>query len=286
MVIRRPRLYVVASALAVLALSHTANAQPVPTVKYEPGLSAIDTTDYSSVPADGWWFANFDTSILETGQPVAQNAVDNLPSWLQLDNNFDPNPATSTYSWDQENVLGTLVNASESTGGNAAFNSLTLPDGTSGLSGQAITTWEAGNDGQSRNLVSRLLVGPDAPPSFRLWVVVDNEDANTGTGVRRVKARLSGAGVLPDTEDDTGNGIDDTRNNVADAYSFLYKRISEGDNVRIQLRTTNSPIGGNPANILGAGMAGFIVQEIPEPTTAGLLVLGVMGVCSASRRRV
>ncbi len=264
-----------------------ANASAQPTVTYQGAHS--DATDYSAsglnLGSGGYWFANFGTVAPETDQPVAQNAVDTLPSWFMLNSNFDPDPNTSMYSWDQENVLGSLVNASSSIGGNPAFATLTLPDGSSGLSGQAVTTWEAGNTGQSRNLLDGVVLGPGVPSIFDLHVVVDNEDAATGTGVRRVKARLKGPGVPDDTEDDTGNGIDDTRNNIPDVYSFRYEGMEEGMVLRLQLRTTSDPIGGDPSTVLGAGMAGFMINVIPEPSAAILLLVSTMAVGSLRVRR-
>ena len=282
-------LLVAACTLVLLASGQFAFAQP--SITYRPDLNLIDTTDYSGLTVDGYWFANFDTANLETGQPVGQNAVNALPSWAQqLNNTFDPDPNTSMYSWDDELVVqtGMLVNAAESIGGNTAFNTLTLPDGTTGLSGQAITTFEAGQTGQSRNLLSDLVLGPGTPSSFLLYVVVDNEDANTGTGVRRVKARIDDdpdLGVPPDTEADTSNGIDGTRNNIADVYAFRYDNMTDGMQMRIQLRNTNSPINDDASTILGAGMAGFMLVNIPEPATASLLMLGALGLCSVRRRR-
>lgn len=262
--------------LTVTSTISTAYAQP--TVVYESDKNLIDTTDYTGV-APYWWFANFDTAALETGQPVQQNENSNLPSWFTLDPTFDPDPLTTSYTWSDNLVLGSLVNEASSIGGNAGFNRITLPDGTTGLSGQAVDTKEAGNGGQSNDILKRVILGNDAPPSFRLWVVVDNEDTATMTGVRRVKARIRGTGVPADTEDDTSNSIDDTRNNIADAYAFLYQNVSPGQEIAIQLRNSNSSSAG------GTGMAGFMIQGIPEPTSMALLGICTLVVGSMRRLR-
>ena len=90
--------------------------------------------------------------------------------------------------------------------------------------------------------------------------------------------------MLDDTEDDTGNGIDDTRNNIADVHSFLYEGVTDDQVMRIQLRTTNSPIDGNAENLLGAGMAGFIVRGVPEPGSCLLMVFAAAGLLTVRRR--
>lgn len=264
--------------LASLALHPAALAQPQ--VLRDSGNDLIDVTDYSNVPADYWWFANFDTSAPETGQPVQQNELNNLPSWLQLNPNFSSDPFNTEYTWADNLVLGSLVNHASSTGGVTTFNTLTLPDSTTGLSGSVVDTKEAGNTGQSNNTIQRVVFGSDVPQAFRLWVVVDNESADQMTGVRRVKARLSGPGVLPDTEADTGNGIDDFRNNIADAYSFVYQGTAPDQGLRIQLRNS----GDQTAATNGTSLAGFMIEVIPEPTSLVLASCAVAA-CGLRRRR-
>jgi hypothetical protein len=231
--------------------------------------SQFDQTDYSATGLNlgqsGFWFANFGTSPLETLQPIGQNAVDNLPSWAQVDND----PTSPGFSW----ADGQNNSTTTSTGGNVGFDTLTLPDGTVGLSGQVIDSNEAGTQGQSSNILSSLVLGADVPRSFVLHVVVDNEDSATAAAVRRVKARLDD-GTVAEIEADTGNGIDDTRNNIADVHSFLYEDIEPGHILRIQLRTSNTP----GASALGSGMAGFMFDRpIPEPSSVGLLAVALLG---------
>jgi hypothetical protein len=110
-----------------------------------------NTIDYSfagSTPfgADGYLFANWDTNDVSSGEE-SLNEVNTLPSWFQIENdqNFvdyawanaenvtGPNPVGAPYT---SNVIGY--------GGDTTFATLTLPDGTTGLSGQYIDTTEAG----------------------------------------------------------------------------------------------------------------------------------------------
>ena len=260
-----------AFAICVLGISPTHAA----TVTYLG--SQFDQTDYSAAGLNigqaGFWFANFGTSALETLQPIGQNAVDNLPSWAQLDND----PTSPGFSWSD----GPNNSKVTSTGGNAGFDTLTLPDGATGLSGQVIDSKEAGNAGQSSNIISSLVLGANVPRSFILHVVVDNEDSATASAVRRVKARLDD-GTVAEIEADTGNGIDDTRNNIADVHSFLYEDIDPGDILRIQLRTSNTA----GASALGAGMAGIMFDRvIPEPSSVGLAIVGLLGLGALLMRR-
>jgi len=265
-----------------LLLAQSAWAQPTITAL----TLDVDATDYSDAGLNygelGYWFANFGTSSAETGQLVQQNEVDTLPAWATLID--DPN--NLGYSWanaeENDPLLGPPFTGSvTSTGGVAGFNTLTLPDGTAGLSGQAIDSAEAGNTGQSNNIVQYLELGPDTPSDFILRVVTDNQDQGTLSDVRRVKARLSGPGVLPDTEDHFGNDPAGSQNNVADVYSFAYRGVSDGQILKIQLRTSNTP----GASAFGAGMAGFMIDVIPEPTSLALLGMGAMGLGCVRRRR-
>jgi hypothetical protein len=278
----RQSLPLAAGCLACLLVAQVAQAgNPIPVVSRDAAGDAIDTTDYSNVPADYWWFANWNTTAPETGQPVQQNELNNLPSWFQLDPNFSTDPLNSTYTWSDNLVLGSLVNHASSTGGVTTFNMLTLPDSSTGLSGSAVDTKEAGNTGQSNNILQRVVFGADVPSSFRLWVVVDNESADQGTGVRRVKARLSGPGVPNDTEADTGNGIDDLRNNIADAYAFVYNNVSADQVLAIQLRNSNNA----DAARGGTSMAGFMIEVIPEPSSLALLGISALGLGLVRKRR-
>ena len=263
-----------------LLISQSAIAQPTVTAI---GIDK-DALDYSDAGLDygndGYWFANFDTGAPESLQPVEQNDADTLPSWMTLVHDIN----NADYSWanSEENVGPTpFTPSATSTGGVAGFNRLTLPDGTVGLSGQAVDSAEAGNQGQSNNIIQNLLLGPGTPPDFILRVVVDNEDFNTLTDVRRVKARLSGPGVPADTEDDNGNDPLGAPNNEADVYNFRYLGVSDGQLLKIQLRTSNTP----GASAFGTGMAGFMIDVIPEPSSLALLGVCVLGLGSVRSRR-
>ena len=249
--------------------------------------SLLDTTDYSPSGANignsGYLFANWD----QTGGVVSGeedlNSVNTLPAWLTINND----QATPLYSWqtveDIDTATPPFTSLVSSRGGDTNFARLTLPGaGGTGLSGQFVDAKEAGNTGQNSNSIQYLEVGAGAPSSFRVHVVVDNEDASYGTGVRRVKMRIFDPA---ENEDDTSNGIDGTRNNIPDVHTFLFEDVVPGDFLQIALRSTNSPIGGDAANVLGAGFAGLMVDvAIPEPTSAMLLVLGSLGLLGRRRR--
>jgi hypothetical protein len=232
-----------------------------PTVTYRADRSLLDTTNFQSAGAggNGFWFANFGTAAPETNQPVAQNAANQLPNWATL----------PVDAWE---------GSAFSSGGGPDFDVFTLPNGASGRSGSVVDPSEAGNPGQSNALLGRLLLGPGTPSNFIMWVVVDNEDAAANTAVRRVKARLIRGSTV--VEADTGDGIDALRNFTADAYAFHYPGALPGDEIQINLRTTEIGLANN-----GTSMAGFMFTVIPEPSSIVPSALGLIGSLLVHRRK-
>lgn len=264
-------------AIASLLIAQGAVAVPVVTYLY----STYDVTDYSpsglNIANDGYLFANWNQGSVSSGEEDL-NAVNTLPAWMTVNSD----QATAGYSWANDGVAPPATGSNVvGYGGDFNFATLTLPDGSTGLSGQFIDVTEAGNTGQNSDLLETVALGAGVPANFRVHVVTDNEDSSFGTAVRRVKMRVNGSVI----EDDTGNGLDLTRNNIPDVHTFEYSGISPGDFMIMALRTTNNPIGGLPANILGAGIAGFMIEVIPEPTSAALLLVGGLGLVARRRRR-
>jgi hypothetical protein len=259
----------------------------------------IDTTNYTGL-AQYWWFANFQTGTLApaTGAPMNQNEARNLPSWIHL----ETNPACAGFADDCATpdttdrtgfsfVESPLV--STSTGGQAGFNDLTLPNGTTGRSGNSVNDSQTGTTANYASI--RILAGIPAD-QLRIWVVTDNGTVAGSGGTydeqsrMRVQLRDTGgpANVPPYGADieqvgaealPGGSQIGSTavgHNGTADAWSFLFTDVEEHDLIHIR---PTSIAANNPA------FAGIMIQVVPEPSSIALLLAGTFSFVCMSRRR-
>jgi len=243
------------------------------------GVSS-NTTDYSASGLDiagfdagnlGYWFANFGTSSPETMQPVDQNDANGLPSWITVD--FNPSNAT-TYSFSS---------AATSTGGQAGYNTLTLPDGTSGLSGQLVDNLNASGTSSS-TLLTRWMFGPGVPSDFYLSVVLDNHGSATPpdgpTVVNRLRGSHRSAASPGSGPEATYDGLAAGANGTADVYTFFLTGAEVGGQFTVQLRTL-----GNVAATADTALAGVMFSGVPEPSSLILVLGGLFSYALLSRRR-
>jgi hypothetical protein len=111
-----------------------------------PGSNLIDTTNYTSLGANtGYWFANFGNPTPVTGDAMNSFEASNIPPWIHLDSNpahigkADDGVTNDSSSYTGFSFSDDLP-ISTSTGGHTTWNILTLPDGTTGVSGAAVDT--------------------------------------------------------------------------------------------------------------------------------------------------
>ncbi len=173
---------------------------------------AVDKTDYSStglnIGTAGYWFAQFAASSPVTGAAVNDNSSSAIPAWTQFD--FTTGSPTQTFA---------TTDTSE--GGKANWNTLTLPNGTVGLSGSIVDSNTVNN---SNTTVSEILLQGTVPSSFLLGIVVDNtNDEHDPTGRIRARGQTAGnANIDPATFPQPGaGGFDGT----ADVYTFRLRRL-------------------------------------------------------------
>lgn len=266
-------------------------------VVWEADRSKIDVTNYTSIPAHYWWFPNFQIGALApvTGADMDSNEVRNLPNWLH----FETRPACKGMADDCSTVDGTTMTGysfteigigggSSSTGGQTGFNDLTLPNGAVGRSGQAVDT---GSGAGTTTSMATLRILPGAPESFRMWVVLDNGvDPNFNTqGRLRVNLRDT---VGPPTFADASSSVEAealpngerlnhaanpfASNGTADAWAFLLDGVNEHDRINIRPSSVGLDFG---------AFAGVMIQVVPEPTSAMLLLLGGIGSLAMTGRR-
>jgi hypothetical protein len=152
----------------------------------------------------------------------------------------------------------------DSAGGWGNYADLTLPNGTVGNSGAL----EINNPGApdrtagSQHEYMTLTFGAGSPNSLSLGVVADNSDG----------LQFSNSAILVNNVS-TGPL---TNNLMTDVHTFRLTNIVPGDTVRIDGRVST-------ANTV-AHLGGFLIDQIPEPTTAILLVM--LWMCSSPRRLV
>lgn len=224
-----------------------------------------------------------------------QNEARNLPNWLHL----ETNPACKGFADDCSTADSNIRtgysftesgSGSSSTGGQSGFNTLTLPNGSAGISGQAVDTG-SGTSTTTSMVDLRILAG--APSSFRMWVVVDNGSGTNFNAEARLRVNLRNTTGAPSYGGDSDTseaealpgglrlittGSDPAANNgIADAWSFLLSDVGQDDIVIIRPTANSGSYG---------AFAGIMIQEIvPEPTSALLLLLGSVSSCVMWPRR-
>lgn len=285
----------VAASLLLLASATTAQAN---TVSWEAANSLVDTTNYSGV-GPYYWFANFNNPTAVTGAATDASEARSLPSWLHLETrhafigkddsglNADSTIRTG-YSF-VENGAGTAGGGT--VGGQSNFNTLTLPSGLSGISGQVLELQQGLNNTTSQ-LAIRVLDG--APDALRIWVVTDNGAGANFNIQNRIRINLRNTDGSPNYADVGGTVEAEAlpeglrliqagsaayaNNGLADAWSFKLGGVQANDIITVR------PTGGAGFTNY-AGFAGLIIQPIPEPATATMLILASSSVALVGRNR-
>ena len=233
--------------------------------------TSVDQTNYSAtglnIGTAGFWFPQFNAPAPVTNALLDANDVIQFPSWVLPDFN-KANTGTPGYSF----CLGGAGDC-YSEGGNTTWNTLTLPDGTTGLSGSLVDPASANN---SSNSIRSLLLGPGTPGDFLLHIVVDNTNGAHNPDAR---LRARGQGFAPAFDISGPNDPPpSTYNGTADVYTFRYLGFKNGDIIKLQLNSGNVSA--------AAGFAGLMFDvAVPEPSSALLLLIGVAGISRVSRRR-
>ncbi len=307
-------LAVICGSVIVLVFSLSPqSARAANAVTFELGNSLIDTTNYNGL-APYYWFANFGNASSTSGQPMNLNEAKNLPSWIHLDSNpacvgTADNCSTpdNTYRTGFSFVENTTADppgpppypnaGGTSTGG---FSTLTLPNGSTGTSGQAVDTVTA-QAGQSTHLLY-LHILPGAPSALRIWVVTDNgTQAGNAAYQEQARQRVSfrhnddAANSFPDSSDaeqvdaEATNGgrigqFAEGHNGIADAWSFLFTDVNANDFITIRPTAAGGGVTGFPQN--RPAFAGIMIQAVPEPSSVMLMMLGVLSyACTTAHRR-
>jgi hypothetical protein len=217
-----------------------------------------DTTNFDPYGNAGFWFPRFGLSSPQIG--LARDAgafTASLPSWATFDYTTG---AQRTFSLDNGGV--------GSEGGNTTFASVTLPDGTFGLSG---ATFDPRAINNSNNSVNRIQLGSGTPTDFYFSIVTDNT-AGKYDSLNRVRARGDDNGANVEASIYPGSGAPITFNGIPDVYVFKYSGFGAGDFIKIQFNS-----GSNPN---GPGFGGLLF-DLTDPTAipeaSSVVMLGAAG---------
>jgi hypothetical protein len=209
-----------------------------------------------------------------------------IPFWIHLDTNpAHIGKADDGVTNDSSDYTGFSFSddlpISSSTGGHTTWNILTLPDGTTGVSGAAVDT--SNGSGNTDNWVFMRFL-PGAPSSAKFWVVTDNWGAAAlnADPNSRLRARIklldgSFADIGDGPQVDTSPGNPLTNNGIADAYGFSLTNITPGEALVIRISSGAAPSHGS--------IAGLMFNPIPEPSSALLFLLGAFASGFARMRR-
>ena len=266
-----------------LAISLAATAQAQNNLAASPALNLIDTTDFSVLgPNTGYWFANFGNPVAVTGAPTNSFEASNLPFWIHL----DADPAHT--GMDDTGVIAdgtgytgySFEDVSDSTGGQPGWNVLTLPDGTTGLSGAAV---DADNPPNNVDNWIKMRFLPGAPSTATMWVVTDNwgTAAVEADPLKRLRVRTkdldAGFNDIGDFDQvDSIPGEPLPNNGIADAYAFTLTNIIPGDGLVVRISSADD--GQSHGSIAG------LMFRVPEPSSAVMLLLGAVA-CGFARLR-
>jgi len=269
------------SVALVIGLAATVQAQN--NLAASPALNLIDTTDYSVLgPNTGYWFANFGNPVAVTGAPTNSFEASNLPFWIHL----DADPAHT--GMDDTGVIAdgtgytgySFEDVSDSTGGQPGWNVLTLPDGTTGLSGAAV---DADNPPNNVDNWIKMRFLPGAPSTATMWVVTDNwgTAAVEADPLKRLRVRTkdldAGFNDIGDFDQvDSIPGEPLPNNGIADAYAFTLTNIIPGDGLVVRISSADD--GQSHGSIAG------LMFRVPEPSSAVMLLLGAVA-CGFARLR-
>ena len=241
----------------------------------------IDQTDFAALGfgQTGYYFPQFDANSPVTERPTDENMRFSVPTWVGFQ--FDIAQSDRTFSADAGCFSGNvplcntgpddpIVFGVYSEGGNNDWDSFTLPDGSTGLSGSVVDLATANN---SNNTVNRIQLGVGVPPSFLLRVVVDNTNfEHNPAGRLRARGDSDNGGVDVDVE-----LTNLTFNGTTDIYTFRYDNFEPGDFIKIQLNSGDASI--------GAGFGGLMFDVVPEPSSIGMTMLGLVGLSCCRWRR-
>ncbi|HEX2477590.1 MAG TPA: PEP-CTERM sorting domain-containing protein, partial [Lacipirellulaceae bacterium] len=208
-----------------------------------------NTTNFSPAGANlgtqGFWFANFARTGGVNNAPPTENERRQLPAYVTLS-------------------FGDTI---DSAGGWGGYDTLTLPDGTSGLSG-ALEMNQPGAPGVAgtREDYLTLTFGAGAPSKLRLGVVIDNTDGLQFSNSQVLVNNVS-TGAL-------------TNNLTADVKVFDIFNIAPGNTLVVEGISSTASVGHlggfllDPLHTIDLEVASNGAVRILPPTTASLDIKG------------
>jgi hypothetical protein len=209
-----------------------------------------DVTDYSAQQFGPWyWFAQLDAPSQVSGRPTGERDKTNRPGWTKDLVHYPE-------QWDFANRTFSQDGPTRSKGGYTSWATITLPDGTTHLSGAIVDPYTIGNTNNTVNKI-RLESGNGVPSPFYFHVVIDNTNQTHKTTRVRARGDDNGTSIEANTYP---SGADLVYNGIPDVYTFRYDGFGNGDYQKLQLSAD--------AGSDGASIAGFMWSTSFTPGTS------------------
>ena len=184
-----------------------------------------DILNLTGYGTGGYWLPGFACEKEQFKQSTDYHEYNKLQSWT--------GPLKHIERWqirEYRNRTFSMDGPCSVTCGMNSYNTITLPDGTTGVSGIILDPAAADN---SNNSVNRISLNAGTPESFILSIMVDNDSNRQHLPINSIIARGE-----HDNESIEPNYIPpiyaDNFNGMADLYQFRYDGFKDGDYIKIK----------------------------------------------------
>lgn len=205
------------SIIGVLLFATAASGETVTYVR------KVSTNNFLGWGQAGFYFPQFAASSVVGPKRTDDNMQLYLPNWLEF--NFDPwDLEKTTFSADQPDCFDNCSGRGVYTrGGYTSWDSFTLPNGFSGLSGSIVDEKAKNN---TNNTVNQIYMKSGVPSSFCMHIVTDNTaNAHNSADSVVVRGGRPGQGSFDPNAPIPDLSFDGT----TDVHSFRFDDFLPGD---------------------------------------------------------
>lgn len=213
---------------ALLFATATCGALGGETITY---VRKVSTTNFLGWGQAGFYFPQFAASSIVGPKRTDDNMQFYVPNWLEF--NFDPwDPDNTTFSADQPDCFDNCSGRGVYTrGGYTNWDSFTLPNGFSGLSGSIVDEKAKNN---TNNTVNQIRMKTGVPSSFCMHIVTDNTaNAHNSANSIIVRGGRRGQGSFDPNAPVPDLSFDGT----TDVHTFRFDNFLPDDFIKIRLNS-------------------------------------------------